>query len=66
MEKLRPERLDIESSDQQAGKKFIHWRRCAESFIKSLDNPEKPIDKLEVLIQLISHQIYELRGSSNL
>ena len=45
MEKLRPERLDIESSDQQAGKKFIHWRRCAESFIKSLDNPEKPIDK---------------------
>lgn len=57
---LRPERLDFEPSDPEASKKWAHWKRCFISFINSIDTPEKPVNKLDYLIQLIGHTHYEL------
>ena len=60
MDKLRPEKLDLDSSDPEAGRKLIHWLRCAGSFIESINSTEKPLNKLEVLVQLVSHKVYEI------
>ena len=58
---LKPQTLELESSDPDAGKKLTHWIRCVTSFIKSMDtDKDDPVDHLEVLIQLVSHQLYEL------
>ena len=60
MDKLRPDKLELEVSDPEAGKKLTHWLRCVGYYIESIDNPQKPVNKLQVLIQLVSHTIFEL------
>jgi transposase InsO family protein len=57
---LRPEKLDLESSDQEASKKWSHWKRCFTAYITNIDSTEKPVKKLDFLIQLVSHNIYEM------
>lgn len=56
---LKPEKLDLESSDPEASKKYKHWLRCFKSFCAAQEDPSK-INKLEYLISLVSHNIYEI------
>lgn len=56
---LKPDKLDLESSDPDSTKKFKHWKRCLNSFIKCIDSKEKPVDKLDILIQSVSYAVYE-------
>ena len=56
---LKPEKLDIEANDPDGNKKFKHWFRCLESLIRCLDSPEKPVNKLDLLVQSVSFTIYE-------
>ena len=56
---LRPEKLDIDSSDPECGKKWAHWKRCFKTYISSINTPEKPVNQLDYLIGLVSHSLYE-------
>ena len=60
MDKLRPEKLDIDIGDPEAGKKLTHWLRCLGYYIENINDPQRPVNKLQVLIQLVSHNIFEL------
>ena len=62
---LRPDTFDTDPSDPEASKKFQHWLRCSESFINSLNTADAPVNKLEVLIQLVSHTVYDIIEESS-
>ena len=57
---LRPERLTLEASDPECSKRWAHWKRVFNSYITSIDSVEKPINKLDYLVSLVSHTIFEL------
>ena len=54
---LRPDRLTVEPSDSNASKIFKHWMKTFQSYLTSL--PEGT-DKLGVLVNLVSADIYDL------
>lgn len=57
---LKPEVFSTEPSDPEAAKKYNHWQRCATAFLNSIDDEKKPINKLEVFVQLVDHNVYAL------
>ena len=57
---LRPDRLELDSSDTECHKKWAHWKRIFEVYIASIETTEKPVKKLDYIIGLVSHTIYDL------
>ena len=58
---LKPDKLDIDTNDLDSAKKFVHWHRCMKSYINCLvgEDGKTKLDKLDVLIQSVSYQVYE-------
>ena len=55
-------RLDIELGSISAAKEWRHWLKTFENYIEVLTAAlpeERNIDKLEVLINCVSHQVYD-------
>ena len=66
MEKvLRPERLDVSPNTIAAPRAWRHWLATFENLIESLQRPDENLDKLQVLINFVAPEIYELFSDSN-
>ena len=57
---LAPEKIDFNTSDPEASKKWSHWKRCLTVYLESIEDPQKPINKLNYLIRNVSHEQYEI------
>ena len=57
---LRPEKLDFDPSDPEITKKWSHWKRCFNVYINSITTEANPVNKLDYLVGLVSHNLYEL------
>ena len=57
---LRPEKLDFDPSDPEISKKWSHWKRCFNVYINSITTEANPVNKLDYLVGLVSHNLYEL------
>jgi len=51
---LRPERLEVDSGSSTAADDFKHWHKTFTNYIAALETPEREINKLQVLINLLS------------
>ena len=54
---IKPQTLELEISDPEAGAKYKHWQRCFNSYLAAQEEPGE-IDKLEFLVALVNHTIY--------
>ena len=61
---LRPDKLELESSDPECKKKWSHWKRIFNIYIDSINDPKTPVNKLDYLIGLVSHSNFDLIESS--
>ena len=55
---LRPERLDVDPNSANATKNWKHWKATFENFLNSFATP--PTDKLSVLINYVSPNVFEI------
>ena len=59
---LRPERFDANTNSPTASKEWKYWLRTLQNFLNSLNsnsNGTRNIDKLNLLITLVSPAVYE-------
>ena len=54
---LRPQVFGADASSQEGSRKWLHWRRTFESYVRRLDNANDR-DKLDILINLVDTNVY--------
>ena len=54
---LRPQVFGADASSQEGSRKWLHWRRTFESYVRRLDNANDR-DKLDILINLVDSNVY--------
>ena len=54
---LKPERLDLQPTDEDASKKFSHWLQTLNNFLELLDGTP---NKLHILHNFVGHHAYTL------
>ena len=64
-EVLRPERLDVSLNTIDTLRAWRHWLATFENFIESLQRLNENLDKLQILINFVAPQIYELYYNSD-
>ena len=59
---MQPTRLDLNASSPSASREWRHWFKTFENYIEVLDASlaeERRTDRLEALVNSISHQVFE-------
>lgn len=59
---LKPNRLDVDPSDANAGKEWTHWIRTFDNFLNSIpptDEGGPPLNKLPLLVNFVSPRVYQ-------
>ena len=60
---MQPHRLDIEPGSISAAKEWSHWLKTFENYIEvltaALPEERRNIDKLKILINCVSHRVYD-------
>ena len=57
---LAPDKIDFNNTDPEASKKWAHWKRIFTAYLESIDDENKPINKLNYLIRNVNHEMFEL------
>ena len=57
---LRPERLDLLPNSENAAKHWRHWLKTFENFLPELEPDHANLNKLRVLTNYVSSEVYEL------
>ena len=57
---LRPERLDLLPNSENAAKHWRHWLKTFENFLAELEPDHANLNKLRVLTNYVSSEVYEL------
>lgn len=61
---LRPERFEADPNSPNAAKEWMHWFKTFQNFLSSIPSSETGClgeeEKLRLLINYISHSVYEL------
>ena len=57
---LRPDRFDVEPNDEKATKQWRHWYQTFGNFLRSIDGQNQNLNKLDVLTNFVSPEVYEL------
>ena len=57
---LRPDRFDIEPNDEKATKQWRHWYKTFGNFLRSIDGQNQNLNKLNVLTNFVSSEVYDL------
>ena len=56
----KPTRLDLDPTDPNSKKRWVHWKKWFENFISVVDTDnDSPIDKLQSLESFVSFNVYE-------
>ena len=57
---LRPDRFDVEPNDEKTTKQWRHWYKTFGNFLRSIDGQNQNLNKLNVLTNFVSPEVYEL------
>ena len=59
---MGPQRFEVEPETLDAEKRWTHWLVTFENFLQTLytENPQRPVNKLGLLTNYVSHTIHEL------
>ena len=50
---LKPERLDLQPTDEDASKKFSHWLQTLNNFLELLDGTPNKLHLLQILVVIM-------------
>ena len=62
---LRPERFDAVPNTSGADKAWTHWKRTFNGFITSIDTTVQTVNKLDILVNYVSPDVYEYISECN-